>query len=111
MGLLKGEVCTLADDLKTSLKVPHIGWNRLNILEKDSLRRDAIFQGIQQGDHVYYVHSFYAKGCEESLLATSDYEVLVPGVVKRENIFGMQFHPEKSGKVGLELLKKFAEKC
>ena len=105
LGLIKGEVCPLSGDIKSNLKIPHMGWNSLNI--KDLT--DPIFKYVKQGDFVYYVHSFYAKNCEKSLLATSDYEVTVPGLVKNKNVYGAQFHPEKSGDVGLNLLKAFAE--
>ena len=104
LGLIQGEVCPLQDDLTPPLKVPHIGWNSLDIV-----RDDPIFKYIQSGDYVYYVHSFYAKRCEESTLATSRYGVDVPGVVRRGKVYGMQFHPEKSGQVGLNLLKAFSE--
>ncbi len=105
LGLIKGEVCPLSDDIKSDLKIPHMGWNSLNIKDLS----DPIFKYTKQGDYVYYVHSFYAKNCEEALLASSDYEVLVPGLVKNKNVYGAQFHPEKSGDVGLNLLKAFAE--
>lgn len=104
LGLIQGEVRPLQDDLTPPLKVPHIGWNSLDIV-----RDDPIFKYIQSGDYVYYVHSFYAKRCEESILATSRYGVDVTGVVRRGKVYGMQFHPEKSGQVGLNLLKAFSE--
>ncbi|MBE6762018.1 MAG: imidazole glycerol phosphate synthase subunit HisH [Ruminococcaceae bacterium] len=105
LGLIKGEVCPLSDDIKSDLKIPHMGWNSLNIKDLS----DPIFKYTKQGDYVYYVHSFYAKNCDEALLASSDYEVTVPGLVKNKNVYGAQFHPEKSGDVGLNLLKAFAE--
>jgi glutamine amidotransferase len=105
LGLIKGEVCPLSNDIKSDLKIPHMGWNSLNIKDLN----DPIFKYTKQGDYVYYVHSFYAKNCDEALLATSDYEVLVAGLVKNKNVYGAQFHPEKSGDVGLNLLKAFAE--
>ena len=105
LGLIKGDVCPLSDDIKSDLKIPHMGWNSLNI----SHINDPIFKYTKNGDYVYYVHSFYAKNCDEALLATSDYEVTVPGLVKNKNVYGAQFHPEKSGDVGLNLLKAFAE--
>lgn len=105
LGLIKGEVCPLSDDIKSDLKIPHMGWNLLNIKDLS----DPIFKYTKQGDYVYYVHSFYAKNCDEALLATSDYEVSVAGLVKNKNVYGAQFHPEKSGDVGLNLLKAFAE--
>ena len=105
LGLIKGEVCPLSDDIKSDIKIPHMGWNSLCINDIT----DPIFKYTKNGDYVYYVHSFYAKNCEKSLLATSDYEVTVPGLVKNKNVYGAQFHPEKSGDVGLNLLKAFAE--
>lgn len=105
LGLIKGDVCPLSSDIKSDLKIPHMGWNSLNISDIS----DPIFKYTKNGDYVYYVHSFYAKNCDEALLATSDYEVTVPGLVKNKNVYGAQFHPEKSGDVGLNLLKAFAE--
>lgn len=105
LGLIKGDVCPLSNDIKSDLKIPHMGWNSLNISDIN----DSIFKYTKNGDYVYYVHSFYAKNCDEALLATSDYEVSVPGLVKNKNVYGAQFHPEKSGDVGLNLLKAFAE--
>lgn len=108
LGLLRGEIVPLAQALSRkglSLKVPHIGWNAL------ALRRpeNPLLRYTQPGDHVYYVHSYYAARCEQSLVATSEYGVDVPGVVARENVFGTQFHPEKSGAVGLQILRAFSE--
>ncbi len=105
LGFIKGEVCPLDADLKgTELKVPQIGWNALQI-KKD----DLFFKYVKNGEYVYYVHSFYAKNCEESTLATSEYHVNVTGMVRNGNVYGAQFHPEKSGDTGLRLLKGFAE--
>ncbi len=104
LGLLTGSVRPLAEDLPEGLKVPHIGWNALDI------RRECpILSYIREGDCVYYVHSFYAKNCEDETAATSEYGVPVTGVVQRGNVFGTQFHPEKSGRVGLSILKAFGE--
>jgi len=104
LGLLSGEVRAMAGDLPEGLKVPHIGWNAL------SIRRECpILKYVREGDCVYYVHSFYAKNCEEETVATSEYGVPVTGVVQRGNVYGTQFHPEKSGRVGLSILKAFGE--
>ena len=105
LGLIKGEICPLSDDIKSDIKIPHMGWNSLCINDLS----DPIFKYTKNGDYVYYVHSFYAKNCDEALLAYSNYEVKVPGLVKDKNVYGAQFHPEKSGDVGLGLLKAFAE--
>ncbi|MCI8590262.1 MAG: imidazole glycerol phosphate synthase subunit HisH [Clostridiales bacterium] len=104
LGLLKGTIEPLARDIQADLKIPHMGWNNLHVVKQDPiLRRN------HEGDSVYFVHSFYAKNCEESLLATAEYDVTVPALVGKDNVYGAQFHPEKSGEVGLNLLKSFAE--
>ena len=106
LGLIPGQVCPLAEDLTDpALKVPHIGWNALDITRPD----DPLFRYVKNGEYVYYVHSFYAKGCAASTLATSEYSIPVTGAVRRGLVYGTQFHPEKSGNTGLRLLKAFAE--
>lgn len=101
-----GQVVDLHNDLKDkSLKVPHMGWNSLHIVKDDPL-----FRYFKDGEYVYYVHSFYAKDCAASTLGTSQYgNVAVTGMVRSGNVWGTQFHPEKSGDAGLRLLKGFAE--
>ena len=106
LGLIPGQVCPLAEDLTDpALKIPHIGWNALDITRPD----DPLFKYVQNGEYVYYVHSFYAKDCAASTLATSEYSIPVTGAVRRGLVYGTQFHPEKSGDTGLRLLKAFAE--
>ena len=104
--LVPGQVVDLHDDLEDkTLKVPHMGWNSLQIVKDDPL-----FKYFQDGEYVYYVHSFYAKDCAASTLGTSRYgNVAVTGAVRNGNVWGTQFHPEKSGDAGLRLLKAFAE--
>ena len=106
LGLVPGQVADLRPDLADpSFKVPHMGWNSLEILQDDPL-----FRYVQNGEYVYYVHSFYAKDCAESTLGISRYgNVAVTGVVRSGNVYGTQFHPEKSGDTGLRLLRAFAE--
>lgn len=106
LGLVPGQVVDLHQDLTDqTLKVPHMGWNSLQIL-----RDDPLFRHVRDGEYVYYVHSFYARDCAESALAASQYgNVAVTGVVRRGNVYGTQFHPEKSGDTGLRLLQAFAE--
>ena len=105
LGLIPGEVCPLEPDLTDkSLKVPQIGWNALHIVWEDPL-----FRYIQEGEYVYYVHSYYAKHCAESTLAVSEYSIPVTGAVRCGKVYGTQFHPEKSGDTGLRILKAFAE--
>ena len=105
---IPGAVCPLADDLRDpALKVPHIGWNALDIVP--GREADPLFKYIKSGEYVYYVHSYYAKNCAASTLATSDYSIPVTGAVRQGLVYGTQFHPEKSGDTGLRLLKAFAE--
>ena len=106
LGLIPGQVEDLHRDLDdASLKVPHMGWNSLELS-----RDDPILRYTRAGEYVYYVHSFYAKDCAESTLAVSRYgNVAVTGMVRRGNVYGTQFHPEKSGNVGLRILRAFAE--
>ena len=106
LGLIPGQVCPLAEDLTDpALKIPHIGWNALDITRPD----DPLFKYVQNGEYVYYVHSFYAKDCAASTLATSEYSIPVTGAVRQGLVYGTQFHPEKSGDTGLRLLKAFVE--
>ena len=106
LGLVPGQVVDLHGALEDkTLKVPHMGWNSLQIVKDDPL-----FRYVRDGEYVYYVHSFYAADCLPSTLATSRYgNVDVTGVVRNGNVWGTQFHPEKSGDAGLRLLKAFAE--
>ena len=106
LGLVPGQVVDLHNDLEDqTLKVPHMGWNSLQIVKDDPL-----FKYFEDGEYVYYVHSFYAKDCAASTLGTSQYgNVAVTGAVRNDNVWGTQFHPEKSGDAGLRLLKAFAE--
>lgn len=104
LGLIKGYVGPLDGQIPADLKIPHMGWNKLNFAKDDP-----IFKYIKQGDYMYFVHSFYAKNCVENTLAFSEYGVAVSAVVKSGSVYGMQFHPEKSGSQGLALLKAFSE--
>ena len=104
LGLIKGEIRPIADVIPADLKIPHIGWNGL-IFKKDS----PLFKYIKNGDCVYFVHSYYATGCDESISATAEYGAELCASVESGNVYGCQFHPEKSGKVGLNILKAFVE--
>ena len=104
LGLIPGIVAPITDDLTTPLKVPHMGWNALHFN-----REDPLFKYIKEGDCVYYVHSYYAKDCAADTIATSEYGVTITGAVGKGKIYGTQFHPEKSGEVGLAILRAFAE--
>ena len=104
LGLIPGEVCPLRGDIPDELKVPHIGWNSLKFTKSSPL-----FKYSKEGDYVYYVHSYYAKNCRESTIATSEYGVSVTGAVQNGSVYGTQFHPEKSGEAGLRMLRAFSE--
>ena len=108
LGLLPGEVCPLEPDLAAAgyaCKVPHIGWNALHLERPEC----PLLKNTSEGDHVYFVHSYYAKHCGDALAASAEYGVAVPGAVWRGSVYGCQFHPEKSGAVGLRILQAFAE--
>ena len=104
LGLLKGAVVPMEGSIPANLKIPHIGWNALHFQKESPL-----FRYIKEGDCVYFVHSFYASSCEDSLIATADYGKELTAAVARDNIMGCQFHPEKSGDVGLNILRAFCE--
>ena len=105
LGLIPGEVRPIAELIPPALKIPHIGWNALRFTEKKS----PLFRYIREGDCVYFVHSFYAAKCEADVIATAEYGAPLTAAVQRENVCGCQFHPEKSGRVGLSILKAFCE--
>lgn len=105
LGLIKGDVVPLSEKIPSGLKIPHIGWNELIIKDASS----PIFSKISNGDYVYFVHSFYAANCEESVIADTEYGAPITAAVANKNVFGCQFHPEKSGDVGLKILKAFCE--
>ena len=107
LGLIKGEVRPIADIIPKGYKIPHIGWNGLRISEYG--RKSEVFKYTSEGDHVYFVHSFAGMDCSESLIAGTEYGALLTAAVARDNVFGMQFHPEKSGETGLKILKAFCE--
>ena len=102
LGLINGKVVYM--DLPNEYKIPHIGWNALHLKKKSP-----ILKYIEENDFVYFVHSYHAVDCEESLVATTDYGREITAIVQSGNVFGCQFHPEKSGDVGLKILKAFAE--
>lgn len=104
LGLLKGSVVSMDGVIPRELKIPHIGWNSLHIVKEHP-----IFKYVKENDYVYFVHSYFASECEESLLASTEYGAELTAAVALGNICGTQFHPEKSGDVGLSILKAFAE--
>ena len=104
LGLLKGEVRPISEVIPGEYKIPHIGWNALKIVRKSPLMRY-----VKEGEFVYFVHSYYAADCDDSLIATAEYGAELTAAVGRGNVFGCQFHPEKSGEVGLSILRAFSE--
>ena len=104
LGLLRGSVVAMEGAIPENLKIPHIGWNALHIKKEHS-----IFKYVKENDYVYFVHSYYATGCDDSLLASCEYGSELTAAVAKDNVTGTQFHPEKSGEVGLSILKAFAE--
>lgn len=104
LGLLKGDIVPMKGYVDEGLKIPHIGWNQLKFV-KDS----PLLKYCKDGDCVYFVHSYFASNCEESVIATTEYGKPVTAAVAQGNIVGCQFHPEKSGEVGLNILRAFCE--
>ena len=107
LGLLPGSVVPIADAIPKGLKIPHIGWNALHF-PKD-MAPSPLFRHIKENDCVYFVHSYYAANCADSVIATAEYGAELTAAAARDNVFGVQFHPEKSGEVGLNILRAFCE--
>ena len=104
LGLIQGEIRPIADVVPAGYKIPHIGWNALSFPKENEL-----FKYLVPGNHVYFVHSYYGARCTESVIATTEYGATLTAAVANGNVYGCQFHPEKSGDVGLKILKAFAE--
>ncbi|MBR7095526.1 MAG: imidazole glycerol phosphate synthase subunit HisH [Clostridia bacterium] len=104
LGLIPGTVRPIAEAIPAGLKIPHIGWNALHFERKDPL-----FRYVREGDFVYFVHSYHATDCAEATVAVTEYGAPLVAAVSRGNVCGCQFHPEKSGAVGLSILRAFAE--
>ena len=102
LGLLKGSVVPMAGKLPSDLKIPHMGWNALQA------KQGSLLEALD-GQYVYFVHSYYAEGCADALSAVTDYGIPITAAVEQGNIYGCQFHPEKSGNVGLSILRAFCE--
>lgn len=105
LGLIPGSVQPIRPVIPAAYKVPHIGWNGLHFPEAKS----PLFRYVQEGDCVYFVHSFYGADCNESVIATAEYGSELTAAVAKGNVYGVQFHPEKSGSVGLHILRAFCE--
>ncbi len=105
LGLIPGRVVDMTPEVAPALKVPHIGWNALHLRQPDH----PLFRYIEEGDCVYFVHTYYATNCESAVLADTEYGRTLTAAVGKDNILGCQFHPEKSGNVGLNILRAFCE--
>lgn len=106
LGLIAGEVRPIAETIPKGLKIPHIGWNALHF----GANKHPLFRYLEEGDCVYFVHSFYGAKCADSVIATAEYGAELTAAVAHKNVYGCQFHPEKSGEVGLKILRAFCEK-
>jgi glutamine amidotransferase len=104
LGLLEGVVAPIKDRIPPTYKIPHIGWNALIFPPGD---KSPLFELTNEGEHVYFVHSYHAEECEGSIIATTEYGASLTAAVGRGNVLGTQFHPEKSGDVGLNILRAF----
>ncbi|MBE6604027.1 MAG: imidazole glycerol phosphate synthase subunit HisH [Ruminococcaceae bacterium] len=105
LGLIKGEIRPITDVIPADLKVPHIGWNALQFHGK----KHPLFKYLNEGDCVYFVHSYYGANCEDAVIATAEYGAPLTAAVAKDNVMGCQFHPEKSGNAGLSILRAFCE--
>lgn len=105
LSLIKGEIRPISEVIPKGLKIPHIGWNALNFVGQKS----PLFKYLNQGDYVYFVHSYYGANCDDSVIATAEYGAPLTAAVAKGNVYGCQFHPEKSGEVGLKILKAFCQ--
>ena len=105
LGLIKGSIRPISDVIDKDLKIPHIGWNALHFGEN----KDELFKYLEEGDFVYFVHSYYGADCAESVIATTEYSAELTAAVRNKNVCGVQFHPEKSERVGLAILRAFCE--
>lgn len=107
LGLIPGDVVSMAPVVPAGYKVPHIGWNALHFPKGKPV--DPLFRYIHEGDCVYFVHSYYGTRCDDNVIATAEYGAELTAAVARGNVYGTQFHPEKSGTVGLNILRAFCE--
>ena len=107
LGLIPGTVNPIAERIPADLKIPHIGWNALHF--PAGKPKSPIFRYIKEGDHVYFVHSYSGVNCDASVIAITEYGAELTAAVAKDNVYGCQFHPEKSGEVGLNILRAFAE--
>ena len=106
LGLISGRIIPISEVITRPLRIPHMGWNALSFP-----RENVLFRGIEPGSCVYFVHSFCAADCEEHTTATAEYSAPITAAVADGSVYGVQFHPEKSGRTGLKILRNFCEVC
>lgn len=107
LSLIPGEIVTMEGVVPVDYKVPHIGWNELHFPKNKE--KSPIFKYLEEGDFVYFVHTYYGTNCEESTIAVTEYGAELTAAVARNNVYGVQFHPEKSGETGMKILRAFCE--
>ncbi|MBE6020632.1 MAG: imidazole glycerol phosphate synthase subunit HisH [Clostridiales bacterium] len=107
LGLIKGNIKPIEPDVPKGFKIPHIGWNALHFPKDKPV--SPIFKNINENDFVYFVHSYYGTDCTPSTIATTEYGAELTAAVADKNVFGVQFHPEKSGEVGMNILRAFCD--
>lgn len=107
LGLIKGDIVSMEGVVPSGYKIPHIGWNGLHFPEDKP--KSELFKYINENDCVYFVHSYFGTNCDESVIATTEYGAELTAAVAYKNVYGAQFHPEKSGEVGMKILKAFCE--
>lgn len=105
LGLIKGNINPIEPLVTEDYKIPHIGWNRLRIVGE----KNELFKYINDGDHVYFVHSYFADDCKDAVIADTEYGAVLTAAVAKDNVYGCQFHPEKSSDTGLNILRAFVE--
>lgn len=104
LGLIKGSIVGFEGKIDKEYRIPHIGWNSLKLYNSSP-----VFKDLADGDYVYFVHSYYAECDKKDIIATSDYGMEFTAAVQKDNVYGCQFHPEKSGETGLKILKGFCQ--
>ena len=107
LGLIKGDIVSMEGIVPANYKIPHIGWNGLHFPADKP--KNELFKYINENDCVYFVHSYFGTNCDESVIATTEYGAELTAAVAYKNVYGAQFHPEKSGEVGMKILKAFCE--
>ena len=109
LGLIPGSVRPIADVIPENYKIPHIGWNAITFPREGGAEVSPLFKNTKEGSYVYFVHSYYATDCAPNTIAVTEYGAPLTAAVASGNVFGCQFHPEKSGEVGLDILRAFCE--